>query len=97
VNLLSDRGHYPIDSTWGYGKRLFDKEKRVAQFEHKAKNNYSKFLIYADPGPGSYRSPSDFGHYDGDVYKNSGAIAYMGRSTKLTSFNNSIRSSKSRL
>lgn len=34
-----------------------------------------KFKI--DPGPGSYRSPSDFGHYDGDVYNYTGGISYM--------------------
>jgi hypothetical protein len=28
VNLLSDKGHYPVASTLGYGKRFFDKEKR---------------------------------------------------------------------
>lgn len=54
-----------------------------------------KFIL--DPGPGSYRSPSDFGHYDGDVYKNTGAIAYMSRSSQLKSLNNSIRSSRSKL
>jgi hypothetical protein len=43
VNLLSERGHYPISSSLGFGKRAFDKESRVVQFEHKAKNNYSKF------------------------------------------------------
>lgn len=55
------------------------------------------FKIILDPGPGSYRSPSDFGHYDGDVYKNTGGIAYMSRSTQLKSLNNSIRSSRSKL
>lgn len=45
----------------GHGKRYFDKETRVAEFEKKAKKNYN-------PGPGSYRSPSDFGQYDGDIY-----------------------------
>jgi len=34
---------------------------RVGKFEHEAKKNYI-------PGPGSYRSPSDFGQYDGNVY-----------------------------
>lgn len=55
------------------------------------------FKIILDPGPGSYRSPSDFGHYDGDVYKNTGGIAYMSRSSQLKSLNNSIRSSRSKL
>lgn len=55
------------------------------------------FIFIKDPGPGSYRSPSDFGHYDGDVYKNTGGIAYMARSTNLKSMNSSMRSSRSKL
>ncbi len=39
-------------------------------FEHKAIKN-------RNPGPGSYRSPSEFGHYDGNVYNKSGGIAYL--------------------
>ena len=39
-------------------------------FEHKAVKN-------KNPGPGSYRAPSDFGHYDGNVYSKSGGIAYL--------------------
>lgn len=33
----------------------------MVDFEQKAVKNYN-------PGPGSYRSPSDFGQYDGDIY-----------------------------
>lgn len=29
VNPLSDRGYYPITKSSGFGKRYFDKEKRV--------------------------------------------------------------------
>ena len=25
VNLMSEKGHYPVSSTWGFGKRVFDK------------------------------------------------------------------------
>ena len=42
----------------------------MAQFEFKATKNYN-------PGPGSYRSPSDFGIYDGNVYSRTGAMAYL--------------------
>jgi hypothetical protein len=57
-----------------------------------------KILIILDPGPGSYRSPSDFGHYDGDVvYRNTGAIAYLGRTTDMKSMNSSMRSSRRKL
>lgn len=61
MNPLSDRGHYPISKSSGFGKRLFDKERRIVEFEKKALKNYY-------PGPGSYRHPSEFGNYDGDVY-----------------------------
>lgn len=44
INLLSERGHYPISSSSGFGKRVFDKEKRVTQFEFKAKKNYSIYF-----------------------------------------------------
>ena len=30
-----------------------------------------------NPGPGAYRSPSDFGQYDGNVYSSSGGMAYL--------------------
>lgn len=30
-----------------------------------------------NPGPGAYRAPSDFGHYDGNVYTKTGGISYM--------------------
>jgi hypothetical protein len=98
VNLLSDRGHYPVASTLGYGKRLFDHEKRETLFDFKARKNSSTYiLIQIDPGPGSYRNPSEFGHYDGNVYKNTGGIAYMSRTSQLKSLNTSVRSSRSRL
>ena len=98
VNLLSERGHYPISSSLGFGKRAFDKEVRETQFEFRAKKNYSNdFFNNLDPGPGSYRSPSDFGHYDGEVYKNTGGIAYMSRTKQLKSLNSSMRTSKSKL
>jgi len=48
-------------------------------FDYRARKN-------RNPGPGSYRSPSDFGHYDGNVYGNTGAISYLtlGKSTKAS-------------
>ena len=42
----------------------------MAQFERRASSNYN-------PGPGSYRSPSDFGQYDGNVYRRTGGISYL--------------------
>lgn len=94
---MSEKGHYPLSSTLGYGTRPFDKEKRETKFEFQAKKNSSNLFIILDPGPGSYRSPSDFGHYDGEVYQASGAIAYMSKSTKLKSISSSIMASKMKL
>lgn len=89
---MSDRGHYILSRTSGEGKRLFDKESRVVKFEHEAKKNYI-------PGPGAYRSPSDFGHYDGDVY-NSTLSMYktsLSNNNSRSKLNSTIRSSKKRL
>jgi hypothetical protein len=39
-----------------------------------------------DPGPGSYRSPSDFGHYDGgEVYNRTGGISHIAPMTRRPS------------
>ncbi len=57
---------------------------------------YVIYYLTLGPGPGSYRTPSDFGHYDGDVYKNTGGIAYMSRTAQLKSMSNSMRSSRSK-
>lgn len=48
-------------------------------FDYRARKN-------RNPGPGSYRSPSDFGQYDGNVYGKTGAISYLtsGKSTKAS-------------
>ena len=67
INNLSDRGHYTNSNMVGYGKRMFDKEHRVMEAEKKARKN-------AIPGPGSYRLPSDFGQYDGEVYDRSESL-----------------------
>lgn len=95
---MSERGHYPVSSTAGYGKRAFDKERRETHFDFKARKNSSTLYVILDPGPGSYRSPSDFGQYDGgNVYKNTGGIAYMSRTTQLKSLNSSMKSSRNKL
>ena len=61
TNNLSNSGKYISSRNTGFGKRLFDKEKRVNDIIRKAVRN-------GNPGPGSYQMPSDFGQYDGDVY-----------------------------
>jgi len=74
---LSNQGKYSISRFQGNGQRILDKERRENMFDYRARKN-------RNPGPGSYRSPSDFGHYDGNVYGNTGAISYLtlGKSTK---------------
>ena len=74
INTLSNSGKYINSRTIGSGKRYFDKERRVVEFDKKASKNFI-------PGPGSYRSPSDFGQYDGDIYN-------------TISFNRSLSNSK---
>lgn len=32
------------------------------------RKTWVQHVVKIDPGPGSYRSGSDFGHYDGNVY-----------------------------
>jgi len=43
---------------------LIKKEERLSFNLRQEKITVKHFLIL-DPGPGSYRTPSDFGHYDG--------------------------------
>lgn len=68
---MSDRGHYTNSRLQGNGQRLFDKMQRENAFDYRARKN-------RNPGPGSYRAPSDFGHYDGPVYGKTGAMSYLG-------------------
>jgi hypothetical protein len=65
---------------------------RVAKFEHDAKKNYI-------PGPGSYRSPSDFGHYDGDVYNLNIGMYKTGfsRNNSNSKLNSTLSASKKKL
>jgi hypothetical protein len=63
-------GHYALTKSHGLGKRIFDKEQRVVAFEKRAVKD-------RNPGPGAYRSPSEFGHYDGNVYSKTGGISYL--------------------
>ena len=43
VNLMSEKGHYPVSSTWGFGKRAFDKERRETIFDFRARKDSSIF------------------------------------------------------
>ena len=44
-----------------------------------SKTNYSIYRLNVDPGPGSYRLPSEFGQYDGNVY---GKTQYFARNKR---------------
>ncbi len=76
-------------------EHLIKKEDKICLILKQEKITVIIYLI-KDPGPGSYRSPSDFGHYDGNVYKNTGGFAYMSRTSQIKSMNNSMRSSRSK-
>lgn len=43
---------------------LIKKEDRL-NFNLRQEKITVKYFLILDPGPGSYRTPSDFGHYDG--------------------------------
>lgn len=65
----------------------------MVDFENKAKKNYI-------PGPGSYRQPSEFGNYDGDVYNlNISMYGQTGMSRKLSGskLNSTLRSSRRKI
>ena len=51
--------HYIVSKHEGTGRRAFSVDKKISKFDQLAKT------FIANPGPGSYRSPSDFGNYDG--------------------------------
>lgn len=77
VSQLSDKGRYTVSRFQGNGQRLFDKNQRETLFDYRARKN-------KNPGPGSYRSPSDFGHYDGEVYGKTGGISYLAATSKVS-------------
>jgi hypothetical protein len=80
VDQLSGKGQNTISRFQGYGQRILDKEARENLFDFKARKN-------RNPGPGSYRAPSDFGHYDGNVYSKTGGISYINLSNTARSRN----------
>ena len=56
-NDLSNEGKYVLSKNQSAGKRKFLLGRRLSFTEFSAKRSQT-------PGPGSYRLPSDFGHYD---------------------------------
>jgi len=49
----------------GLGKDYSTKKEELFNSKAKLKIIIVYLILWLDPGPGSYRSPSDFGHYDG--------------------------------
>jgi hypothetical protein len=47
----------------------FDSAPRYTKFDEAVRVGFTK------PGPGYYKAPSEFGHYDGDVYALQGMSA----------------------
>lgn len=63
-NDLSSEGKYVLSKNVSAGKRKFMDGGRLSFTELIAKRSASKIWFILAPGPGSYRAPSDFGHYD---------------------------------
>lgn len=66
-SALVNDSHYISSRHEGTGRRAFTIDKKLSKFDE-----YSK-TFQGNPGPGSYRSPSDFGQYDGQVYERFGS------------------------
>ena len=63
VHNLSKVGRYIVSSNTGGTNAKFDKTKRVTKFDEERR------AASIRPGPGYYKAPSEFGQYDGDVYR----------------------------
>ena len=63
IQGMSKTGHYVLSNNKGGTKAKFDQTKRQSLFEQVFKRQ-----LY-NPGPGYYKAPSEFGQYDGDIYK----------------------------
>jgi len=59
---LTSTSKYINSKHLGTGLRAFTISKRVSKFDEISASRRNI------PGPGSYRQPSDFGQYDGNVY-----------------------------
>ena len=73
VSSLSKVGKYILSNHSGGTKAIFDHSKRITKFDQVKKQSMNH------PGPGSYRMPSEFGQYDGEVYANITSSRYSKR------------------
>lgn len=62
ISQMSNTGTYLLSQNKGGTRAKFDKDKRESMFD----KVFRKEL--ANPGPGYYQVPSEFGQYDGDIY-----------------------------
>jgi hypothetical protein len=62
MNSLSGEGKYVLSKNVSAGKRTFMDGRRHSFTDLAAKRATSKYLCNLAPGPGSYRTPSDFGY-----------------------------------
>lgn len=63
-NDFSNEGKYVLSKNFSAGKRTFMEGRRLSFTEIQAQRSVSILFFNTAPGPGSYKSPSDFGHYD---------------------------------
>ena len=61
-SAITSDSRYVNSKYGGTGQRAFTHRERTTLFDEHPKHQE---II---PGPGSYRLPSEFGQYDGDVY-----------------------------
>ena len=63
VTGLTGSGKSLVSENKGGSIGKFSKDKRVTKFDESRKDGLTR------PGPGAYRSISEFGNYDGNVYE----------------------------
>lgn len=63
-NDLPSDGNYVLSKNKSSRKRAFMMGKRHSFVDDLPRRVQSKFYFISAPGPGTYRVPSDFGHYD---------------------------------
>jgi len=64
ANDLSSEGKYILSKNQSAGKRKFMLGRRESFTEFESRRSQSNKISNLAPGPGTYRLPSDFGHYD---------------------------------
>ena len=76
ISNLSKVGKYIVSVHRGGTNAKFDVERRKTRFDEAATSGKER------PGPGDYKSPSEFGQYDGNVYDRFNTINVPSRTRK---------------